>query len=112
MYAHFRHGGRLVQKDGSGREEILAQEMTDLRITLIPSEIESGAGFGTGYPVAEVDVDNCDGTYTRFFLTVKMNKRDQPVFEVASASAVDKVVSKRVTGFKRKRRVVEREPEE
>jgi len=112
MYAFFRHGGRLVQKNNDGREELMAQAMNGLRITLIPQEIEDGAGMATGFPVAEVDVDNCDGTYVRFFLTVKMNRRNQPVFEVASASATDKVVSKQVTGFKRNRRVPDQELEE
>jgi hypothetical protein len=56
----------------------------------------------SGCHVADVDVDNGDGTYSRFYLSVRINKRGQPVFEVATAYASDKVVSKSVIGARRK----------
>ena len=90
MYARYHNGSEWEN-----------QPIDDLTLTLTPTEIEHDTGMTRGCHVADVDVDNGDGTYSRFFLSIRMNKRDQPVFEVASASASDKVVSKSVVGFQR-----------
>jgi len=74
----------------------------DAILTLTAAEIEEKTGMTSGCSVADVDVENADGTYSRFFLSVRINKRGQPVFEVATSYASDRTVSKSVVGAKRK----------
>jgi len=80
----------------------------DAILTLTAAEIEERTGMTSGCHVADVDVENADGTYSRFFLSVRINKRGQPVLEVATNRASDQTVSKSVTGTKRKKPLAQR----
>ena len=84
------------------------QPLDDLVLTLTAAEIEEKTGMSTGCHVADVDVENADGTHSRFFLSVRINKRGQPVCEVATSHASDKTVSKSVVGVKRKKLLAQR----
>ena len=86
-------------RNGDNWEE---QPVNNLLLTLDRDEVEQKTGMTSGCNVADVDVDNRDGTYARFYLSVRINKRGQPVFEVATSRA-EGVVSKSVVGAKRKR---------
>jgi hypothetical protein len=75
----------------------------DVILTATAAEIEEKTGMTSGCHVADVDVENADGSCSRFFLSLRINKRGQPVLEVATSHASDRTVSKSVVGAKRKR---------
>jgi len=75
----------------------------DVILTTTSAEIEEKTGMTSGCHVADVDVEDADGLYSRFFLSVRINKRGQPVLEVATSHARDRTVSTSVVGTKRKR---------
>lgn len=85
-------------------------QVRNLQLTLTTAEIEEKTSMSSGCHVADVDVENADGTYSRFFLSVRINKRDQPTFEVATNRANDQTVSKSVVGTKRKKLLAQRGP--
>lgn len=58
------------------------QDTPEILITAEDAERMTGGGYGP--TVAEIDVINKDGTYSRFFITIGINKRNQAVCEVCT----------------------------
>ena len=53
-------------------------------IQITAEDAERMTGGGGGPTVAEIDVINKDGTYSRFFITIGINKQNRPVCEVST----------------------------
>ena len=70
-------------------------------ISTTPEEIEANQGMATGMEVASVQVIHSDGAITRFFVALRINKRNQAVCEIATNVGDDKTLSKQLTGFRR-----------
>ena len=58
------------------------QDTPEILITAEDAERMTGGGYGP--TVAEIDVINKDGTYSRFFITIGINSRNQAVCEVCT----------------------------
>jgi len=70
-------------------------------ISTTPEEIEANQGMATGMETAVVQVIHANGSITRFFVGLRINKRNQAVCEIATNVGDDKTISKQLTGFKR-----------
>jgi hypothetical protein len=69
-------------------------------ISTTPEEIEANTGMATGMEAATIQVIHADGKITRFFVALRINKRDQAICEIATNKGDDTTISKRITGIK------------
>src|SRR4051812_21139787 len=73
----------------------------EVKITTETDEIEAATGTFAGPTVARIRVENGDGKYAMFFITLGVNKHGQPVVEVSTERNVRgerKSVRREVTG--------------
>jgi hypothetical protein len=91
-----RHSGETMTKP---IEIKVASDTPHILITAEDAENMTGGGYGP--TVADIDVLNADGTYSRFFITIGINERNQAVCEVATNRRNLQVVRKTVTATRR-----------
>ena len=69
-------------------------------IETTPEEIEEGTGMATGLEVATIEVAHYDGSITRFFISLRSNKQNRAICEVATNKKDGTTTSRRLTGVK------------
>ena len=75
-----------------------------LHIETTRSEIEENTNMVTGLLVGDLDVDNEDGTYTRFHIYLRINKQGQAVAELSTNNKEGtRSTVKTLTGVKRQK---------
>ena len=71
-------------------------------IQITAEDAERMTSGGKGPTVAEIDVINKDGTYSRFFINIGINKQNRPVCEVSTnTNAPHGSVRKTVTAVRK-----------